>query len=117
MGCSGNCDDDCAGCPPETCQCTPSNYGIDPRHQKDDIKIYLRPAPLSVRADPTPLDELCPCSTSKIKRYQCLPCIRSFVWAMTYETIEETIKQYKPGNPIAAERLEIELKDRKLREI
>ena len=121
-GC-GDCKGDCSSkksshsCG-DNCKCKPA-HGKDPRRHKEDIRIYLAPPPLSVRPDPTPLTRWCQHTTSqKYKRYQCLTCIRAFVWAVPYEETERVIVEMKElGRVVAVERLESVLKERKYKEV
>jgi len=120
MGCN-SCKSDCEDCSGDckgNCEERQLNYGIDPRREKDDIRDYLRRPPLSVKPDSTPLNEPCKCTGFKVKRYQCRPCIRAFVWGVPYETTELAIEEFKQrGNTITIERLEEELKERKRKEL
>ena len=122
MGDCGNCKGDCPSKGSEhscgdDCKCSKSSYGRDPRKHQTDIKYYLRPLPMGVTPDDTPLSRNCKCN-HKYRRYQCLPCIRSWVAAVTFEEVHAEIEhQQKMGRVVAVERLEAELKEKQKREI
>ena len=95
------------------------NYGKDPRFKQDDIRTFLVPPPSNVRPNPTSLYELCTCSGLKnIKRYQCLPCIRSYIWAVPYEITEQVIRELRDlKQEKAVERVTLELNEKKRKEL
>lgn len=115
MACK-DCSGDCHG---ETIEdYKEPRYGHNPHKQEVDIKTYLRPIPLNVKPNPATLDKQCTCTRRDIQRYQCLNCIRSYVWAVPYEVSETSItEQRTQGHAVAAERIELELAERKRKEL
>lgn len=109
---------DCKGdCSPPPRWPTPKTEGKGPARKKE-MSTYLKPEP-KPELDSTSLDQQCTCPMPlNIPRYTCLPCIRSWVSAVPIKEVEEWIEKLRAEKrSIAVERLEMTLKERKLKEL
>lgn len=99
--CSGNCND----CNDKK-EKTPTTQSF-PFRKEVDISEFLEPIPKPDQDD-TPLDYPCRCEweSRNIKRYMCLPCIKTWVEAVPFETaMKEVDRLEKKGKKVAAERI------------
>lgn len=107
------CSGDCGSCSSSGTTTPTSGKHVTPPR---DIKTFLAPLPKE-KSDPTPLNRPCMCDQSRrYQRYQCLPCIRSWVQAACPCKIEDALDYYKKSG-IVIDRIKqcVEEKKRKAR--
>lgn len=99
------CNNNCSNCSnKEEKKAITSSF---PFRKEVDVSEFLKPIP-KPNQDDTPLDYPCKCEweNSKNKRYMCLPCIKTWVEAVSFEiAMEEADRLEKKGKKVAADRV------------
>ena len=108
------CNGDCGSCSSKEGKKSTTNSSF-PFRKDVDVSSFLKPIPKPEK-DNTPLDYPCKCEWEgrNTKRYMCLPCIKTWVEAVSFEVaMGEVDRLEKKGKRVAADRVRECARDKK----